>query len=75
MFGRAKSRAADRLTRAADGRDTADAELIADGGGRGSLVPNRPATESAGRNRNDKMYALKHARDTTAANLKTLDFS
>src|SRR6266849_5636986 len=36
---------------------------------------NRPATESADKNRNDKTQEREHAGDTTAAHPKTLDFS
>ena len=36
---------------------------------------NRPATESAGKNRDYGTHMLKHAGDTTAARPKTLDFS
>ena len=35
----------------------------------------RPATESAGKPRDDRSLELKHAGDTTAAHPKTLDFS
>jgi hypothetical protein len=30
---------------------------------------------AAGKNRDDRTHELEHAADTTAANLKTLDFS
>jgi hypothetical protein len=36
---------------------------------------NRPATESADKNRNDETQEREHAGDTTAAHPKTLDFS
>jgi hypothetical protein len=36
---------------------------------------NRPATESASKNGNDRMHERQHAGDTTAADAKTLDFS
>jgi hypothetical protein len=36
---------------------------------------NRPATESASKNGNDRMHEREHAGDTTAAAAKTLDFS
>jgi hypothetical protein len=36
---------------------------------------NRPATESASKNGNDRMHERERAGDTTAADAKTLDFS
>jgi hypothetical protein len=36
---------------------------------------NRPATESASKNENERMHEREHAGDTTAADAKTLDFS
>lgn len=35
----------------------------------------RPATQSAGKNRDDGTHELKHAGDITTANPRTLDFS
>jgi hypothetical protein len=39
------------------------------------LFKNRPATESADKNRNDETLEREHAGDTMAAHPKTLDFS
>src|ERR1035437_5796549 len=39
-----------------------------------SSLHNRPTTESAGNNRDDRSLELKHAGDSTATDLKTLDF-
>src|SRR6266851_810757 len=36
---------------------------------------NRPATESASKDGNDRTHEREHAGDTTAADAKTLDFS
>ena len=47
----------------------------ADDGGDLLQFQDRPATESAAKNRDDGTHELKHAGDITAAHPKALDFS
>src|SRR6266852_3266336 len=74
-IGRARPRASGR-SRTAGADPAAGGEERASGdGARGSLAPQPPDYESAGKHRDDGSFELKHAGDTMAAHPKTLGFS